>query len=162
MNVEFDHLGNLRPYKKVTMNLLEFESNFVKPFDEYSSRHSIFENYRRYISDFQEQVASEFTHWINGSFVSNKENPKDIDFVNIVDSETVLMKKELIESNFINAGVLKNYQIDAYLLIKYPDVHQRYIRTQTDLLYWNDWFTKTKMNNLRKRFPKGFVEIKFN
>lgn len=135
MEIEFDHLGNLRPYEKVEMTLPQFKSIFVNLFDKNSSRHSIFENYQRYISDFKKQVSSEFTHWINSSFVSNKENPKDIDFVNTVDSEIVLEKTSLIESNFINAGVLKNYQIDAYLLIKYSEMHTRYIRTQTDLLY---------------------------
>jgi len=162
MTVKFDRFGNLYPYKKIEMSLSEFESTFVKHFDSDSNRHLIFENYLNYLSDFKKQITPDFTHWINGSFVSNKQSPGDIDFVNIVDSETVFKKKELIENNFINAGVLKKYQIDAYLVIQYPETHSHFIRTQSDLLYWNDWFSKTKMNNLRKRFPKGFVEIKFN
>ena len=29
----------------------------------------------------------------------------------------------------------------------------------SSLLYWNDWFTKSKMDKRRKRHPKGYLEI---
>jgi len=33
--------------------------------------------------------------------------------------------------------------------------------SEYDLVYWYNWFTETKKNRAKKKFKKGFVEIKF-
>ena len=37
-----------------------------------------FENYSQYLQDFQNEISPNFRQWINGSFVTNRTNPKDI------------------------------------------------------------------------------------
>lgn len=162
MELEFDIHGHLKPYNKAIIGSQEFKTFFVDAFDENSTRHEIFENYEKYTRDFSEKITSNFTQLINGSFVSNKKNPNDIDLVNLVDYEIAEEKEEIIRNEFLNAKVLKNYGIDAYLVIIYPKNHKRHSWTISDLLYWEHWFSKSKMNKSKKYFPKGYIEINFS
>ncbi len=162
MELEFDIRGYLKPYKRTTVNSQEFKEFFVGGFDKNSTRYEIFKYYEKYTRDFSEKITSNFTQLINGSFVSNKKNPNDIDLVSLVDYEIAEEKEEIIRNEFLNAKVLKNYGIDAYLLIIYPENHKRYSWTVSDLLYWEHWFSRSKMNKSKKYFPKGYVKINFS
>lgn len=147
------------PYERVRIDQDSFRANFVDVFDERSSRHSLYRRYVEYTNMFQSRISGEFTQWINGSFATNAANPGDIDLVNLVDYEKIKGKEELVKSEFITEQAYKNYGIDAYLLILYPEGHKFNSWTKSDLLYWNDWFTRSKMNKSRKRHPKGYLEI---
>ena len=161
MNFKFDILGNLTPYKKSEISIKEFHDSFVDNFDSESSRKNIIENHSQYIQDFQNEISPNFKQWINGSFVTNRSNPNDIDLVNLVDFEIVEEKYDLIKSKFINREYLKKHKIDAYLVRVYPKGHKDYFKTVSDLLYWEHWFGHTKMNKAKRRFKKGFVELSF-
>lgn len=161
MDYSFDIRGNLKPHEQITYSLEEFEDFFVNRFDSNSKRHEIYNNYQTYISDFRKLVGNKFTHWIDGSFVTKNENPRDIDFVTILDYKIVEGYNEVIKNQFLNRDVLKKYKLDAYLVIDYPVNHKYHIRTKSDLLYWDNWFTKSKMDKRRKRFPKGYACINF-
>lgn len=161
MELNFDIRGNLKPYERVELSYEEFVDFFVESFDKDSTRYQIFENYKKYTEDFQEKVTADFKQWINGSFVTNKKNPRDIDLVNLIGHEVFEGKESLIRGEFIRDAVPKNYRIDAYLVILYPENHKLHNWTRSDLLHWNDWFTRSKMNKRRKRYPKGYIEINF-
>ena len=71
-----------------------------------------------------------------------------------------------MEFSFDIRGYLKpyerskeNYGIDGYVIRIYPKGHEKYIRTQSDLLYWEHWFSQSRKNRKKQRFPKGFVEL---
>lgn len=162
MDLSFDIRGNLKPYEKMQIPPDEFREVFVTSFEVDSSRHQIFENYRKYTEAFKNQIKSEFTQWIDGSFVTNKKNPKDIDLVTLIDYQLYEKHEIVIKQDFIKEAVPKKYQIDAYLVVLYPEDHKFYSRTRSDLLYWEHWFTKSKLSKNKKRHPKGFVEIIYN
>ena len=159
MGLNFDIRCHLKPYEKVVLEFSEFKAFFVDPFDEDSSRHKLFRSYELYTQDLAEKITPNFTQWINGSFVTNKKNPRDIDLVNLIDYRIVEQKDALIRKAFIRDAVYERYGIDAYLLVLYPEDHKLHSWTQSDLLYWQDWFTKSKMDKRRKRYPKGYVAI---
>ena len=158
MDYNFDIRGNLKPYERIDYSQ---EEVFVNRFDSDSKRHEIYANYKVYISDFRKLVSNKFTHWINGSFVTKNEHPRDIDFVTILDYEIAEVHNQLIKNQFLNRNVLEKYNLDAYLVIDYPENHKYHIRTKSDLLYWDNWFTKSRMDKRKKRFPKGYVVINF-
>jgi len=80
MLFSFDIRGNLLPTQRVHLSFETFKATFVDSFELESTRHQIFENYCRFLDDFSTSITPKFTHWINGSFVSNRVNPNDIDF----------------------------------------------------------------------------------
>lgn len=161
MELSFDIRGNLKPYRKISITLDKFEEIFVKSFDEDSTRREVFTQYQSYLEYFQQSITTDFTQWIDGSFVSNKKNPRDLDLVNLLDYRIVEEKKEALYQNFLSEGSMKEYGLDAYVVRLYPEGHKFHTRTQPDLAYWNHWFGFSKLNRRRKRFSKGFLEIEF-
>lgn len=161
MNLNFDSKGHLIPYERIKITLLEFEEFFIKSKDQNSKRIEIFDNYKNFIQDFSEEVSSNFTHWIDGSFVTNKTSPRDIDFVTLIDHEIYKLKRELIDSKFRLRESKIKYGVDAYTLEVLPQDHERYGVFEIDLIYWDSWFSKTKKNWQKKSFPKGYIEINF-
>ena len=117
--------------------------------------------YLTYINDFKRDVTPNFIQWINGSFVSRKENPKDIDFLTIIDFQIYEAKAKLIDNQFRNPIAKAKYILDAYTLKSYPLGHKNHYITECDLLYWENWFGRTKMNRAKKKFSKGFIQIQF-
>jgi len=163
MELDFDNRGNLMPYKRIEVSLEDFQRFFITKFEDKSdTRPKIFNHYLDYLKDFKKEVTPNFIQWINGSFVSNKLNPRDIDFVTLVDFETYESEEWLIENRFRRQNAKDYYgRIDAYVVKIYPKSHERYFVSEYDLVYWNNWFTETKKNRAKKKFDKGYVEIKF-
>ena len=162
MNLNFDLRGNLKPYDKIELDYDQFRDFFIDKFELSETRLEIFENYKRYIKDFQHEITPSFTQWINGSFVSNKMNPRDIDFVTLIDFKIYEENEKLIESKFRKYGAKNHYErIDAYCVKIYPEDHKKSSISKYDLVYWRNWFSETKKNRAKKKFPKGFIELKF-
>lgn len=161
--MNFDIRGNLKPYEKIELTLESFKAYFVDEFEGISERRQeIFEQYAEYLREFEEEVSDTFTQWIDGTFVTNKRTPRDIDFVTLLDYETYQEKEKLIEEKYRGQNAkLRFGRIDAYFVKVYPKDHRRAFVSEYDLVYWNNWFTETKKNRAKKKFKKGFVEIKF-
>jgi len=158
---QFRYKGNLKPYDKIHLSEGDFREIFVDSFNKDSCRYEIFRNFSSYNQDFKKFISKDFKLWVNGSFVTKKVNPTDIDFLIIVDYEIYQLKTSIIKSQFIKNTSLKKYKLDAYLLVEYPKNHELYKQVQLDLAYWRDWFTKTRLSRNRKRHPKGFIELIF-
>ncbi len=70
--------------------------------------------------------------------------------------------EKLIESKFRKKSARKIYgDIDSYFVKIFPKDHKKYFVGEFDLVYWRNWFSETKKNRFKKKFPKGFLEIKF-
>ncbi len=162
MELAFDLRGNLQPYEKVSLSLEEFEDFFVNRLPDNSRRRYIFARYLNFVHDFSEQVSQHFIQWVDGSFVTARERPNDIDFVTFVDYQLFEAKEKLIHENFRLAGAKKKYEVDAYTVRQYPEEHVKYMLYRSDWVYWYHWFSQTKKNRIKKKYPKGFIEIEFN
>ena len=162
MKLQFDERGNLKPYRRNEIELNQFKEIFVDQFSEESSRNEIFKNLKKYIDDFEEEIGYSFKLWINGSFVSNKTNPGDVDIVILINRENAQEKEQILKERFLNKKSLANYKIDAYIVRTVAGDHEEYSKTLSDLLYWEHWFSNTKKNRAKKRFPKGFIELSFD
>jgi len=160
--LSFDIRAYLKPYQKTELVFDEFKKYFFDSFENSTTRPDIFGNYIKYLNDFRKEVTPNFIQWVDGSFVSNKVDPNDIDFVNLIDFDIYEKNEQIIETKFRKYGARNHYQrIDAYAVKVYPKGHQREKITEYDLVYWRNWFLETKNNRMKKKFPKGFIELKF-
>lgn len=137
MELSYDIKDNLCPYERTSITFQVFKSTFVDPFGQDSSRHLIFEKYQQFLSDFSKQITPNFVQWINGSFISNKKNPGDIDFVTIIDHQIFEKKESFIEQKFRLLGAKEKYLVDAYTVRKYPEDHRKYSIYHGELVYWD-------------------------
>ncbi len=138
MEFSFDIRGYLKPYGKNTIDQDRFREEFVDPFDEGSSRRKLFDGYARYNHDLKSLLnGNRYVQWVDGSFISTKINPRDIDLINLIDHRLVdRFEREL--ARFIKRSGMENYGVDGYVVRIYPKDHPRYVRTKSDLVYWGE------------------------
>ncbi len=155
LNFVFDEYGYLEPYETITTNIEELEYYFVHNFPNSNTRQKLFVNYLRYIENFRTKVTSHFEQWINGSFISQKENPKDIDFVTFLDYEIYETQEPYLDKFW--SFSLEDKGLDAYLVKVYPKehlLHQKYVQ---DTIKWNLLYSQSKIKQ-----QKGFLKLIFS
>jgi len=156
----FDKKGYLKPYKVIEVDIDSIKSNFVDAFPNSSTRNYLFENYLRYVYRFQDEVFPFFEQWINGSFVSQKENPKDIDLVTFLDYSVFEKRGDKILDKFW-AFSLEEEGIDSYLVKEYPPKHQLFSKFLRQKEIWIRRYGTSRPDVQDKISPKGFLKIIF-
>jgi hypothetical protein len=127
--MEFDILGHLSPYTIINTTFNQFESKLVHSFPINSSRYTILEGYKKYLSVLRNVIETPFYQWIDGSFVTDKMNPNDIDVVTFIHHE-VYFRKEHLLGGLISPDAKLIYQVDAAFVPVFPPNHR--LRTSTE------------------------------
>lgn len=147
--ITFDLKGNLPSGEPIEINLKDLEHYFVFNLHR---RHQ-FEQYLDYINELKNIINTPFEQWVNGSFITLKEKPKDIDVVSFVPS-TIYQKQE----NQL-AQIKKTFYpiLDAYHICNYPENHRNFVYSQSDRIEWLHLFSRIRGQKLNK----GFIKIYF-
>jgi hypothetical protein len=161
MQISFDQFGNLSPSQKSVFTLPLLKTIFVDEFQESKTRKIIFEGLEAFLTNLSNFIDASFDLWVDGSFVTNKLNPNDIDVVLIIDAFILAQKGKEIEILFKSNTAKLEYLVDAYTIAKYDELDSKYPLFQIEKAYWANWFGYSRRNIQGKRFPKGFLEIKF-
>lgn len=83
-----------------------------------------------------------------------KLNPGDIDIVSFINFEDFdRHQKEL--KRFVYPESKRNYSVDAYIVIAYPDLHNKKFYYDSDLAYWHSIFSREYSTGRKK----GFLDI---
>jgi hypothetical protein len=156
--IVFDKKGNLSPYEPIQATVAELEKYFVESFES-ATRRDNFEKYIRYSSDLKKLLGDQpLRQWVNGSFVTKKNNPKDVDLITFIDHKTVRKLGSKLD-DFRPRLSWEKYGVDAYLLEVYPDSSEFQKFTRLDIAEWQDLFSKSRPNRKGQKFKKGFLEI---
>lgn len=150
----FNSLGYLAPgFHDWTFN--EIKENLVVPFKESSTRVSIFDGYTKLVSEIIHLVGTA-EQWVDGSYVTHKINPGDLDLVNIIDKEKIdlLNHDQQFHLRKLVSGKVtrETHSCDSYIVLKVPDHHPHKKQLDEALKYWEDWFGID-----RNGVPKGKV-----
>lgn len=156
--IEFDKYGNLLPYDVVDTNLSLFDNYFVKEMKNKEHRYELYKFYINYIKRLNELITQSYFQWINGSFVTKKIKPNDIDLVSFIDYR-IVEKYEPELKSFIYPLSKSIHNVDAYIVKVYPSEHEKHKLYKSDSLYWMHQFLKTKPNKQGKQMNKGFIKI---
>src|ERR1039457_471336 len=104
--MQFNSRGLLIPDLNIPSNLDDFEKEFVNIIQS-DERKSIFENYVRYSERLKDLCnGANFLQWIDGSFVTKKPNPGDLDMVTFIDFNII----ETIKGNIDQFKYPNSYQ----------------------------------------------------
>ena len=177
---EFNEHGNL-PHKCYEVTLEEIKEKLVDNFPNSKTRASRFECFLKFYNELTENVKSCIRLLIDGSFVTNKNDPWDVDFVIIVDSlkltqseknylkdilsEKKILKQEFLQyENFVKLGMLHESSLynlrfykmgcDFFQVVKYDSSHflyGEYIQERDD---WISWW-----GHQRNGDKKGFLNL---
>jgi hypothetical protein len=130
------------------MTLAEFGLKFVDQFPQSVRRKLIFDKFSQYLNIILNlDIVTEL--WLNGSFVTEKSEPGDIDAVAFFD---VHKANSLILDNASKSCILDIPRIQSKYL---TDI--RFVRNddQSQRSYWRGWYGFS-----RDEQPKGFVCLK--
>jgi len=154
--LNFDSRGYLKPNKNLASSSKELFDEFVKKIQN-AQRQQLYDNYIQYSNDLKKACGGiELTQWVDGSFVTKKNIPNDIDVVTFIDFN---ISCDL--SKFVYPESIEKYNVDGYIVIVYPRKHPKIALYMGDWGYWMDRFDKTRRNRARNRYPKGFLEVTF-
>jgi len=157
--IHFDKNGYLIPYEIIEISLADFEQFFVTGLPELEQRRTIFEVYLQYLSELFETVGTEFFQFLNGSFTTTKELPKDIDIVSFVDYRIYRAKRK--EIDLLSIKWDQKNEIDPFIVsLSYPG-HPRFIQDQLSFDYWQDLFSHGRIDESGVFPEKGLIKIKF-
>jgi len=154
----------------------EFKKRFVHDFKDSDSRKSRFDGFIEFIEYLKIAIKKELTYLINGSFTTNKNNPKDIDFVIVFDlsnldsvdyaffqnevekqvEKNIKRHEELKEIKNNNTDIDGVYCCDWYPLYKTSPDDPQYEYYLEEKEYWLDLFEDSKENSEN---AKGIVRI---
>lgn len=157
--LELGHDGLLQPPGLIKSDVAELKRVFVDEIKNSITRGETFKNYLRYSEELKKTLdGAILQQWINGSFVTAKTNPSDIDFVTFVDTD--LIKKVGAQLDIFKPGACwELYHVDAYIIEVHPDSTQESNFTQADKVYWMSLFSTTRRGRNGKKKLKGFLEI---
>lgn len=137
--------------KMVSMDMLHALT--VERFEDSESRKRLYNNLSDWISKLQ-SYGIHGSLWIDGSFVTEKLNPGDIDclleITNIdqplTQNEIQALNKTLFNHDFMKVG----FSLDTYFQdVRQPDIQQR-------RSYWRRWFGFARDGTTEK----GFLELR--
>jgi hypothetical protein len=145
--INFDTNGNIEPYEiiEVSLNIVQNEFTFN------DHRVEIFEEYLAFCDTLKSIGIENFYQFIDGSFITKKTFPKDIDVVSFVESD-------FFNNNAVKLLNLRDKfsKIDCFFVPNYRPKDRNYFITQFGLFEWEQLF-----NTDREYNPKGILKIIF-
>lgn len=146
----FDEYGYLTPYEVIETDIETFEEVFVKRFPSSSTRSAIFGEYLTYLGQLRQIIGGEFYQWIDGSFTTQKLNPRDIDVVTFINASFFdANERELRDWD-------RQSYVDAYFVRVFPKEHRQRIFYESDYLRWLHLFGRS-----REKKSKGIIQLQF-
>ncbi|NCC53792.1 MAG: hypothetical protein EOM20_21660 [Spartobacteria bacterium] len=139
------------------MEIDEMEGSFVDAFPASNTRSGVFSGYRRHHADLI-SVGLEVEEMIDGSFISTKNDPGDIDFVCFVNAHELdrlpQEKKELFHNLVSGKKTRDAYLCDAYFCPIVPEDDPLFPKLRAQRKYWMGEFGYDRLDR-----PKGIVRV---
>jgi len=156
--LQFDIKGHLKPSGLISSDVNETRRYFVENIPS-NTRMDNFQKYLKYSDDLKVLLnGQKLRQWINGSFITRKRDPKDIDLVTFIEHQTIKKLGRKLD-NFRPELCWSVYGVDAYIIEEYPDGSELYKFTDFDMKEWSFSFSQTRRNRKGVKSLKGFLEI---
>lgn len=158
IKIEFDEHGFIKPYKVIELTLSKFGEIFIKNMPETAHRERIFQRLLEYNLLVEKQIGKIQFQYLNGSFTTLKNKPKDIDVVSFISYTDFLRNEELIST--ISEAHFDDPDLDVFIVPLSFSGAPLFI--QADLLhrYYLDLFSNYRKAD-NKVYPKGLIKINY-
>lgn len=145
--LQFNNKGYLQPEGVIECDWETFSDTFV--FNQ--NRAELFDEFNLFLNELKTILATSFYIWVDGSFMSKRSAPRDVDVV-------VFVNYDIYENNEVKFKNLRGKwkSVDCYFVKEYPAEHQRYLMTDFDKTEYLHLFSTD-----RKKNRKGFIQLNF-
>lgn len=139
---DFDTAGNLPPGRhEVTEE--EIDERLVRAFTTSTTRTAIFQYWRQHRAALGELVAVR-CQWLDGSFVTDKTDPADVDIVTVIDGpsfDRLPAHRRMLVASLIGGHYTEDFwSCDAYPVVAYPEDHVGHSKFRIARERWEDYF----------------------
>jgi hypothetical protein len=135
----------------------EIERRLVQVHPLSATRAWLYDAWRRRRAAMASLVAIE-REWVNGSFVTLKRDPGDVDVVSFVRGEAIENLTEDavtdLRNLFERERIRRIFGCDGYLVIIRPIGHPQRAAYEERCTYWHDWWSRTRDDQ-----PKGYLDV---
>ncbi len=162
--IKFNERGYIEPTEIIDLDIIQLEKIFVHN----EHRQGLFQEYLLFLNELKGLNLGSFYQWINGSFVTQKTKPNDIDVVTFVDYLDYDRHIQYFEKKYNNRY---KSQIDCYFVQLFPDNHNSFSISKGNSYYFLEIFSLDfkKYKELERRnrkltketLKKGFIKIQF-
>ncbi len=147
----FDAKGHLTPYNCIQTDW----QTFMGTFGWTKHRQLIIASLQSFIDRLGSLSINVFDLWIDGSFVTHKSQPKDIDVVFFLPTSSYRMYEQALRT-------IRNEfsELDVYFVRKIAEGDREHFLYLADKAEWLFQFSMTKPDRrTRRKYPKGFLQI---
>lgn len=151
--------GNLNPgIHKYSVN--EFKNQFVDSFELSTTRQDIYSKFKYWVNLLTQILPPKYM-WLDGSFLTTKLNPNDIDLVVFYDPKDITedISKDL--GNIIN-NVSRSLRCDAYFSYCFKDWSPSETANVDPMITTKRTYWKGQFGFDRNDEPKGIIELDKN
>jgi hypothetical protein len=156
----FNRRGNLVPSEVILTDWNTFHSYFVEEINN-TQRKVIGKKLGEFLFEILQIINIPFEVWIDGSFVTQKTEPNDVDVLIHLPNDIFSKYKSTISPLIEQSKYATNGLIDAYITIQYSKNHPYYPLYEADIMEWKHIYGKTRATLSGARFPKGIITLKF-
>jgi hypothetical protein len=157
--LSIDHTTGALPPGKHPASVDDVRTAFVDAFPASRNRPVIFTRWQEHRRAVSELIASG-TQWVDGSFTTAKDEPKDIDVLTILDHgdvEALEPHQQITLGGLFTGAKMRNIcRCDAYLAVEYPVGHPARQTFEQARDFWSDLYQRIRENPAGR---KGFAEV---
>lgn len=109
--------------------------------------------------DILDESRIEGNLWLDGSFLTEKIDPDDVDIVLALKSDFVYgctANQAAVLQWFVDEDLKPEFRCHSFLFIEFPQGHEFYVHGETERGKWLDWFGHSRKP---ARVPKGIVSV---
>ena len=162
---KYDKYGHLTPYQLIPIKHDVFYADLVGAYPISTTRQTLYEGYCQYNLGLQDILKGVgFEQWVDGSFVTTKSNPRDVDIVTFLDA---IVYDKYADSfiEFEGKKAKSKYGVDAYFVLVYPENHRYHSWYLGDRAEWLNSFGYSIPSLTKRvsgqRLPKGILQLQF-
>jgi hypothetical protein len=157
MALDFPPGSDTLPAGRHAATVDEVEAALVNAFPTSTRRRPLFESWKAVREAIRRVVAVE-TEWLDGSYVTRKLDPDDIDMVTHIDGGALdaldPADKALLRGLVSDKASQHLHGCDSYWCAVYPPTHPQHAVYRQAFDYWDKWFGQDRNGQ-----PKGYVEV---
>lgn len=154
----FDANG-LLPTGLVKVTAEQVHEHFVVPFTTSTSRQRLYDQWLLHRQAIEAIVPIE-RQWLNGSYVTSRVDPGDIDVVTFIDGETLnalgAPQRAILDDLADGHSTRDRWGIDSFVVPTYAEGHPDRTAARKAEGYWRRMWTNVKGSNT---LTKGFLEV---
>ncbi len=150
----FDENGHLTPHRIIQTTWEEFVITFTEHLENQAHRKMLLRKHEAFLEEIRQAFKVPFYQWVNGSFITQKEYPGDIDMVTFLPYDLIVKKAIFVQR--LRRISKPDFGMDGFFAPTARWNHRFHDSCENEAKRWLDLFGSS-----REGIPKGIIQLNF-